>query len=110
MKIPPCPPLIKGGWGDLKVIFEAIIGPMTLNGDRELFTQMRIQDPHSLDLVRDGLYGPNTKETTYVLNPALKGGFLPKIRLKLRCSRKCQEMLISTPFSLSTPSLLLRSL
>ena len=88
MKIPPRPPLIKGGWGDLKVIFEAIIGPMTIHGDRGLFTQMRIEDPHSLDLVGDNLYGPNMEETRYVLDLVLKGGFLPKIRLKLHCSRE----------------------
>jgi len=32
------------------------LGPMTSNGDRGLYTRMRIDDPISLELVRDGLY------------------------------------------------------
>jgi hypothetical protein len=68
----------------LIVILEAIIGPMTLNGDRGLFTQMRIQDPHSLDLVKNDLSAPNTEETRYVFELALRGGFLAKRRVKLR--------------------------
>jgi hypothetical protein len=83
---------------------------MTLNGDRGLFTQMRIDDPYSLDPVKDDLYGPDIEETRYVLDLPLKGGFLPKTKLKTHWSRKYQEILISTPFSPSTPSLLLRSL
>jgi hypothetical protein len=103
-----CP---EGYLQELKKAFgEVVAGPMTLNGDRGLFTQMRVDDPYSLDLVKDDLSGLNMEETRYVLDLALKGGFLPKIRLKLHCSREYQEMLISIPFSLSTPSLILRSL
>ena len=61
---------------DLKETFgEVIIGPMTINGERGLFTQMRIEDPYSLDLVKNDFSGPNMEETKYVLNLALKGGF-----------------------------------
>ena len=67
---------------------EAIVGPMTLHGDRGLFTQMTIDDPFSLELVRDDLYGPNMDETRYVLDLAMKGGFLPKARLKMRWSHE----------------------
>jgi hypothetical protein len=65
---------------------EAIIGPMTMNGDRGLFTQMRIEDPYSLDLVKNDLPGPNMEETRCVLDLALKGGLTPKTKLKLRWS------------------------
>ena len=94
----------------MKVIFEAIIRTMTMHGDRGLFTQMRIEEPLSLELVRDDFSADQMEETKYVLELALKGGFLPKTKLKLQWSNKYQEMLISTPFSLSTPSHLLRSL
>jgi hypothetical protein len=67
---------------------EVIIGPMTLKGDRGLFTQIRIDDPASLELVRDDLCAYNMEETRYVLELALRGGFLPKTRLKLRWSRE----------------------
>ena len=72
---------------ELKETFdEVIIGPMTMNGDRGLFTQMRIEDPYSLDLVKNDLSGPNLEETRYVLALALKGGFMPKTKPKLRWS------------------------
>ena len=45
---------------ELKETFdEVIIGPMTMNGDRGLFTQMRIEDPYSLDLVKNDFSGLN---------------------------------------------------
>jgi hypothetical protein len=76
---------------ELKETFdEVIIGPMTMNGDRGLFTQMRIEDPYSLDLVKNDFSGPNMEETKYVLNLALKGGFLPKTRLRMHWSRENQ--------------------
>jgi hypothetical protein len=80
-----CP---EGYLKELKEAFgEVVAGPMTLNRDRGLFAQMRIDDPYSLDLVKDDLSGPNMEETRYVLDLALKGGFLPKTKLKLRWAR-----------------------
>ena len=57
-----------------------------MNGDRGLFTQMRIDDPYSLDLVKNDFSGPNMEDTRYILDLALKGGFTPKTNLKLRWS------------------------
>ena len=66
--------------GDLRRTFgEAIIGPITLNGDRGLFTQMRIEGPYSLNLVTDNLYGPNMEETRYVLDLVLQGGWMRRL-------------------------------
>ncbi len=73
-----------------EVFGEAIIGPMTLNHDRGLYTWMSIKDPASLELVRDDLYSPNIDETRYVLDLAAKAGFLPKARLKLSWSSEHQ--------------------
>ena len=51
---------------DLKEAFgEVIIGPMTPRGDRGLFTNMRIYDLASLELVRDDLHGDNMEKTSY---------------------------------------------
>jgi hypothetical protein len=47
---------------------EVIIGPRTLRGDRGMFTQMRIEDPYSLDLLRENLHGTNTEEADTSLN------------------------------------------
>lgn len=43
---------------------------MTMNGDRGLFTQRRIEDPYSLDLIKTDFSGPNMEETRYVLDLA----------------------------------------
>ena len=83
-----CP---EGYLQELKEAFgEVVAGPMTFNGDRGLFTQMRIEDPYSLDLVKNDLSAPNTEETRYVLDLALKGGFLPNTKLRLHWSRENQ--------------------
>jgi hypothetical protein len=79
---------------ELREVFgEAIIGPMTFNHDRGLYTWMNIKDPASLELVRDDLYSPNIDETRYVLDLAAKAGFLPKARLKLSWSSERQVWL-----------------
>jgi hypothetical protein len=71
---------------DLKETFgEAMIGPVPLNRNRGQFTQMRIEDQHSLERVRKGLYGPNMEETRDVLDLAVKGGFLPETSLTAGC-------------------------
>lgn len=67
---------------------EAVVGPVTVNGDIGLYTQMRISDPYSLSLVRSDLYGRNLEETRYILNFALEKGCIPKTRLKLYWSRE----------------------
>ncbi len=37
MKIPPCPPLAKGGWGDLEVIFYVTIMPLGTLANHEKY-------------------------------------------------------------------------
>jgi len=70
---------------------EAAIGPVTARGDIGVYTQMRVEDPLSLSLVRDDLYGPKAEETRYVLEMALREGLIPKTRLKLCWSRERQS-------------------
>jgi len=71
-----------------KTFGEVIVGPMTLGGDRGLFTQMRIDDPYSLGLVREDIYAPKTQEIADVFHSILGLGYIPKSRLKLRWSRE----------------------
>jgi hypothetical protein len=74
---------------DLKQAFgHVVIGPMTIYGERGIYTQMRIEDPFSLELVKDDFPAGQMEETRYVLDLALKGGFLPKPKLKLHWSKE----------------------
>jgi hypothetical protein len=55
---------------------------MTMKRDRGLFTQMGIDDPVSMDLVRNDLHAYSMEETRYVVELALRGGFLSKNKLR----------------------------
>jgi len=66
---------------------ELFISPMTHSGERGVFAQMRIEDPFSLDLLQDVIYGPKTEHIAQALELSLRAGYSPKPRLKLRWSR-----------------------
>jgi hypothetical protein len=62
------------------------IGPMTSKGDRGLYTCMSIEDPLSLDLLRDDLYNSVAGTIAEILDNSLKAGLLPNPKLKVRWS------------------------
>jgi hypothetical protein len=67
-------------FGDIEV------APMTSKGDRGIYTQMRIEDPLSLGLLRDDLYNSVAGSIADILNRSVRLGFIPKPRLKVRWS------------------------
>lgn len=79
-----CPPeyldRIYDAFGDYQ------IGPMTSNGDRGLYTRMTIEDPLSLDLLRDDIYNSVAEMIADVLHNSVKGGFMPNPKLRVRWS------------------------
>jgi hypothetical protein len=69
---------------------EVMLGPITTNGDRGIFTQMRIEDPLSLSLVREDLYCRESELISVALELGLKEGHLPGPRLRLSWSPETQ--------------------
>jgi hypothetical protein len=83
-----CPPeyldRLNETFGDIEV------APMTSKGDRGIYTQMRIEDPLSLSLLRDDLYNSVAGSIADILNRSVGLGFMPKPRLKVRWSGEQQ--------------------
>jgi len=63
-----------------------LIGKMTKNGDRGILTEMIIEEPMSLGLLKDGLCDPIAEGIGGYLLTCLKDRYLPKPKLRLHWS------------------------
>ena len=83
-----CPPeyldSLHETFGDIEV------APMTSKGDRGIYTQMRIEDPLSLSLLRDDIYNSVADAIADILDRSVRMGFMAKPRLKVRWSSEHQ--------------------
>jgi|GEM_PF-3474494 len=72
---------------DLAATFGGVlIGQMTKNGDRGILTEMVIEEPVSLGLLKDGFFDPIAEGIGGYLLTCLKDRYLPKPKLKLHWS------------------------
>ena len=62
------------------------VAPMTSKGDRGIYTQMRIEDPLSLSLLRDDVYNSVAVTIADILDRGVRMGAMPKPKLKVRWS------------------------
>jgi hypothetical protein len=82
----PCPPAYIR---ELKDTFgEVFIGPITSNYDRGVYARMGIEDPLSLELLRDDVHGDQVDYINGALEMAVRVGRLPNPRLRVEWSRE----------------------
>jgi hypothetical protein len=82
----PCPPAYIR---ELKDIFgEVFIGPITSNYDRGVYARMGIEDPFSLELLRDDVHGDQVDYIKGALEMAVRLGRFPNPRLRVEWSRE----------------------
>lgn len=82
----PCSPAYIS---ELKDTFgEVFIGPMTSNYERGVYARMGIEDPLSLELLRDDVHRDKADYIRGALETAIRLGRLPKPRLRVEWSTK----------------------